>query len=463
VVEPGKAVTSRGFVDKWLTLGAAFKDGALANNDRHVFWEILNHANNKTHLAYPSARTLAQRTGIDLRNLSKHVKKIVGEGYLTKVKTGDWHGNSNCYIPTFKGADALRKRASEPGDDQQDSEAVVTGDDTPPVVTGDDSTPVVSVDDTLLSSTTQPVVAGDAKVSSVATTKPPNEPAYKAGELVVGDGKSGPRRAGTSGAALAAAPRPKSGEAFARFISACPRKSNVAAAEPLFEAVLASGVSAELLVSQAAAYAARCEREGTLPNHIQEPANWLRKRRWLDDFSGQPLKPRSAPAPKGKAGVERSGSEPAVEMTRQLEAKPTDKSRKDMDSAKVYHSEESQQARAFTKLRFLELKNQMDKVDRNRPLRDQLLSLVEYAEESCAPELEDATGSTKVDKFCLDQIDEVVSEVSRGEWGDVDSCDLNDNRVTVSSWFWPDDPSNFGAYLMKWASARAETPGKAAA
>lgn len=282
-------MAERKLVDKWLTLGAAIMDPALPKSELKLLWELLDHANVE-QLAWPSMRTLAMLTGIERGNVVRHLAKVQAAGYIDLIKRGAWYGDSNHYSPTYKGADAMkdrRRQRAATGPTPESEGGAVTPDDTP-VVTGEDTPPVIMGDDTLSSPVMQPVVTGEVRVSSPVTTKPPNEPAYKAGELVVEVEGSGPARDGAFGAALAAAPSPgKNAEAFSRFIAAYPRRRNVAKAEPAFDAAVASGVDVGLLVAQAAAYAARCESERTPDRFVAEPANWLRAQRWRDDFGAR--------------------------------------------------------------------------------------------------------------------------------------------------------------------------------
>lgn len=74
------------FVDKF---GTTLK--VLDSTERWaVLLQYLNHANTETHMAFPGAKTLAEETGLDRRNVRDRRDELVKAGWLTRAGSVDY-------------------------------------------------------------------------------------------------------------------------------------------------------------------------------------------------------------------------------------------------------------------------------------------------------------------------------------------------------------------------------------
>jgi hypothetical protein len=278
-------------------MGAAAASGELSASDLSAFWVIADHVNSQSGLSWPSLKTIAAKAGISERAAPRAVKDLRSKGYVTVAQQGT-RTRSTRYRLTLKGV-ASAKAESTPGTDNVDSTHSTGG-----VLTG--------------------LSGGTDRTGSDVLTElsayPSYDPAHKAGE----EGGDAGFGTGAGAPALAASAAKSGSSAHDRFWKAYPKKERAVSAEQELDAHLAAGADIEAIIRGAEDYRRLCEHKHRERTYIAAPLNWLKERRWEEDFSIPLPKPpktsKKSPSAKGK-----SGSLKKAAKSRQRQEIPTER------------------------------------------------------------------------------------------------------------------------------------------
>lgn len=247
-------------LDKYKWLGRVASWSAFSRADIACAFYIVDGFNVRHGYSWPPADFIAQKANIARSSVFTSLKRLEQEGFIKRISGGK--GRNNHYFIVW-GAGLLL------GVDEA-TEAHIDG-------SADPSSPP---DATRPADKTQPVRCTGPYTSYIPVASS------------VGDEEVSPPR----GRASADAGPPPGGypSFFDQFWEAYPKKENRKQAQAQFQAAIAKGVAAQVLIGKAAQYAiAKATVQD--PRFIKTPGNWLRDECWLED--PQPSQPKKKPVP----------------------------------------------------------------------------------------------------------------------------------------------------------------------
>lgn len=295
---------------QWALL-AACRDGQLAKNDVSVLVCLCEYASNSNLIAYPSFATVGKVIRIPTRSVKRSVAKLEQTGHIEVVTRGG-RDRSNHYRVTLKGAAAIPgiKRAASVRANDEDALALTkeTGGRSRGGDTDDTTQGGVTNDTRVVSSSAGGGVTGGPDVVSSATPEPPTNPSIEA-RVVGGPSASPPAATGGTAAPGGALPLVASSSDLVHdwFWRHYPKRQRAAEADAYITLLLRDGVPQSTIEAGAEAYSAQCRSKPWWPDnkYVALPINWLKGRRWLDDFDVQqktPSVPHSNGSTRGKTG-----------------------------------------------------------------------------------------------------------------------------------------------------------------
>ncbi len=329
---------------------AAVSDPKLSAIDHGVLAWLIEYANAKTSECWPSISTLAHVTRRSDRSITRSVKKLLARGYIEIVRSAT-PVTPNTYRITFKDhtsvldrkktarAHTLAALARTGGAGQVN----VTGGDTD-VETG--MTPLSGGRDkgvlgVVTSQVTGPDTGGHSGVTPLSTN-PYHHPEHEARDDEEGPSTPSPAAAGGASAPGGALPLAAGrGLTHERFWAVYPKKRDAAQADALLSDLMANGEDYEDIIAGATAYAlyVKSKQWSADDKFVAQPLNWLKRKRWLDDWSVRPLADRAST---GKTATAKGTAGTKVASQGAGKAAKTKKSTK---AAKPLESLEQRQAR----------------------------------------------------------------------------------------------------------------------
>lgn len=328
---------------------AATSDPRLSAIDHAVLAWLIEYADAKTGVCWPSMSTLAHVTRRSDRSMTRSVKKLLSRGYIEIVAPAT-PMSSIRYRVTFKDhaiiadrkktarAHTLAARAHLGGAGQ----ATVTGGDAD-VYTG--VTPTSGghdegVQGVLTSEVGGPDTGGHSGVPPLSTN-PYHHPEHEARDDE--EGPSTPSPAAADGTAAPGGALPSAaigGLTHERFWSVYPKRVDAARADAYLSELQSKGADYEVIIAGAAAYALHVKAKSCSDDrYVARPLNWLRDKRWLDDFTVRPLADRASIGKKTTA----KGGTGTKDASRGIGEAATTK--KSVKPAKPLESLEQRQAR----------------------------------------------------------------------------------------------------------------------
>lgn len=286
-------------LQKWDLLQASLADPGLSPRAKLVLGAMLGCLNIRTGCCHPSVDFLAGKTACKRRVVSDAIAELVAGGWLTVKRR---RGSAVYTLALDRGSkpnDVRNSAHHHPSDDVQNSAHLPDLDDVQDsahhrerrdsddvrdsaCLHAQDSAPLI---DSESSSQTQISVKGTRESDSVSA-QPGSEPVEEAGRGSAAT--RSPRRAKARSA--------PTGEAFAEFWDAYPRKAGKLDARKAFdEAVKGGRVTAAELIDGARRYAQAVAAEGREPQFVKQPAGWLRAERWTDGPPDVDTAPPAAP------------------------------------------------------------------------------------------------------------------------------------------------------------------------
>lgn len=101
---------------KWQQLGAMLTDPGLARSDVLVGQCLLDAVDSSKGFAWPSQRTVAERTGLGRRSVRRAIDRLEVAGWFVVERLGRGRGRSDRYTPSWeKGAQARHFDDAEKG------------------------------------------------------------------------------------------------------------------------------------------------------------------------------------------------------------------------------------------------------------------------------------------------------------------------------------------------------------
>jgi len=315
---------------------AATSDPRLSAIDHAVLAWLIEYADAKTGVCWPSMSTLAHVTRRSDRSMTRSVKKLLSRGYIEIVAPAT-PMSSIRYRVTFKDhaiiadrkktarAHTLAARAHLGGAGQ----ATVTGGDAD-VYTG--VTPTSGghdegVQGVLTSEVGGPDTGGHSGVPPLSTN-PYHHPEHEARNDE--EGPSTPSPAAADGTAAPGGALPSAaigGLTHERFWSVYPKRVDAARADAYLSELQSKGADYEVIIAGAAAYALHVKAKSCSDDrYVARPLNWLRDKRWLDDFTVRPLADRASigktGTAKGTAGTKAASQGAGKAATTKRSTKP---------------------------------------------------------------------------------------------------------------------------------------------
>lgn len=294
-------------LQRWALLREAIADPVLSPRAKMVLAALLDCLNSRTGCCHPRLEVLAEKTSCKRRVVSDAIGELVAGGWMTSRRRRgsaiytlnfDRAGSTEDVqdsAPLLTDHDVRNSAHHTAPDDVRESahqEAVSDHDDVrnPACLDVRDSAHLLDSESSSLTQNQRNRTRESDSVSVQPVCEPVEESdrRSKAQRL--------PRRAKTRGS--------PTGEAFAEFWKAYPRKiAKLDARKAFDEAVKGGKVTATELVAGAQRYAEAVAATGIEPRFIKQPAGWIRTERWTDapDVSAVPP---TAGRPKRSALVE---------------------------------------------------------------------------------------------------------------------------------------------------------------
>ena len=316
---------------KWQAIGRALSDaGRLTYADVATLWQLMDRYNVQAGAAWPSLKRLAADTGRDRRTVMRSLDRLQAAGLVAVVQRGDRARQlSNRYRPSFAAPTHVNATTATTSTHAAQSGTTVgqklhgmggkvNGNNEIESATshpsaGHDAKLGASAPLGLGASVTEARGAGVTNLGAPMPPEPIHEPGHKPG-VMGGEPSAAASGAGAAGASPGAAPgRPANGgRQFGDFWAVYPKAQGVYAAEGVISDLLSGGeVTLRTLIDGARRYRdwLTVTPWGNDPKYIKAPANWLRARGWLDDYTHPaPKMPDKAPGKPQKATKKANGT-----------------------------------------------------------------------------------------------------------------------------------------------------------
>lgn len=272
-------------LEKWQLLQKMIADPELSAASLRVAARLLDFLNGQTGQCDPSAGTLADRLGMDRRTVMRATAQLERLGYLRRQRrcnAATGNHRSSAFTFDFPQADGLENESGGSGEMTTSGEIAPSGE---------------------LAS----MGSGEIAMGVVAKSPPKTmnkKPIDISRDLDVLDG---PRASANGSAATATSASDRkankrtcteaaSPEGWETFRARYPRRpaARWSDARKHFDKLLRSGTKPNAILTGCEAYAAHVARRGTAPEFVEDPSNWLSRRRFEDDF-GEPAISAAAP------------------------------------------------------------------------------------------------------------------------------------------------------------------------